>query len=102
MPHFWLEKDQAEQGASVYLCKCQEYCKFNPITAFGLQSLKRKAEASVGDTRAEMEPILETALVHVADEFITNAISFASGLARRRKAQRLDSADVAVYLDRTW
>lgn len=67
-----------------------------------LQSLKRKAQASLGDPRAEVEPLMEVALVNLADEFISNAVAFSCGLARRRKSLRLDSADVATYLDRTW
>ena len=56
----------------------------------------------MGDAKAEVDATLEHALVTMADELITNAVIFACGLARRRKAQRLEAADVAGYLDRTW
>lgn len=67
-----------------------------------LQSLKRKAVAAVGDPDAEMEPALEAALVQVADDFISSAVAFGSGLARRRKASKLEPGDVSVYLEQTW
>lgn len=67
-----------------------------------LQSLKRKAVAAAGDPEAEMEPALDAALVQLADEFISGAVAFGSGLARRRKASKLEAADVNVYLERTW
>lgn len=49
-----------------------------------------------------MDTALETALVQLADEFITSTVAFACGLARRRRAKKLDAADVAVHLDRAW
>ena len=67
-----------------------------------LQSLKRKAVAAAGDPDAEMEPALEAALVQVADDFISGAVAFGSGLARRRKTRKLEATDVSVFLERTW
>lgn len=67
-----------------------------------MQSLKRKAVAAAGDADAEMELALEAALVQLADEFLSGAVAFGCGLARRRKCSKLDPADVAVYLEQTW
>ena len=73
------------------------------LSSWGLlQSLKRKATAATGDSTAEMDEALEKALVQVADDFITGAVAFASGLAKRRKSNKLEAADVAVYLERNW
>ena len=58
--------------------------------------------AAVSDPEAEMEPALDKALVEMADDFISGAVAFGSGLARRRKSSKLDAADVSVYLEQTW
>lgn len=58
--------------------------------------------AAAGDDSADMDSAVETALVQVADDFITSAVASASGLARRRKSTKLEAADVAMYLERTW
>lgn len=58
--------------------------------------------AAAGDPDADMEPALEAALIQLADDFISGAVAFGSGLARRRKASKLEAADVAVYLEQTW
>ena len=75
--------------------------KIQIIVSF-LQSLKRKAVAAAGDAEAEMEPALDAALIQLADDFISGAVAFGSGLARRRKSSKLDAADVAVFLEQTW
>ena len=67
-----------------------------------MQSLKRKAVAAAGDPEADMEPALDAALIQIADDFISSAVAFGSGLARRRKSSKLDAADVSVYFEQTW
>ncbi len=67
-----------------------------------MQSLKRKAVAAAGDREADMETSLDAALIQMADDFISSAVAFGSGLARRRKSSKLDAADVSVYLEQTW
>lgn len=58
--------------------------------------------AAAGDPEADMEPALDAALIQIADDFISSAVAFGSGLARRRKSSKLDAADVSVYLEQTW
>jgi transcription initiation factor TFIID subunit TAF12 len=58
--------------------------------------------AAAGDPDAEMESTLEAALIQVADDFITGAVTFASGLSQRRKSRRVEAPDISVYFEQTW
>ena len=49
-----------------------------------------------------VEPDAEAALMRIADEWVTSALAFGCGAARRRRSDRLTPADVAPYLERTW
>ncbi|KAK9852133.1 hypothetical protein WJX84_009024 [Apatococcus fuscideae] len=44
----------------------------------------------------------EGAVLQLVDDFLGGAVAFGCGLARRRKGGRLEAADIAAYLERTW
>jgi len=67
-----------------------------------MQSLKRKAVAAAGDPDAELEASLEAALIQVADDFLTGAVTFACGLSQRRKSKKVEAPDISVYFEQTW
>lgn len=60
--------------------------------------LAKKACGDVGKLSADAEAGIKA----LAGEFSKGAISFAIGAARRKRAQRLDPGDVALYMKQTW
>ena len=66
-----------------------------------MQSLEKLLEQAVAPGNKLAAPA-ETALLQLVDDFLGGAVAFGCGLARRRKAGRLESADIAAYLERTW
>ncbi|KAK9809118.1 hypothetical protein WJX72_009572 [[Myrmecia] bisecta] len=63
-----------------------------------LQRIMRKVAGPHGELAPDVEPVLR----ELAEQFIGGAVSFGCTLAKRRKAEVVEPADVAVYLERTW
>ena len=64
-----------------------------------MQNLVRR----VAGNNAELKPDAEQALMNVVEEMTKSAINFACGIASRRqgRAKEIQTADLAVYLERT-
>ncbi len=64
-----------------------------------MQNLVRR----VAGNNAELKPDAEQALLNVVEEMTKSAINFACGIASRRqgRAKEVQTADLAVYLERT-
>ena len=63
-----------------------------------LRSLAAKACGDIGKLTLDAEEGMKL----LAAEFSKGAITFAVAAARRRKAQKLDPGDVALYMKQTW
>ena len=57
---------------------------------------------AAGMSSGAVEPEAEAVLMKLAEEWVTTALAFGCGAARRRRSDRLTTADVAPYLERTW
>ena len=75
--------------------------RFSELAESWLQSLEKLLERAVAPGN-KLAPAAEAALLQLVDDFLGGAVAFGCGLARRRKAGRLESADIAAYLERTW
>ncbi|KAI7841139.1 hypothetical protein COHA_005109 [Chlorella ohadii] len=67
-----------------------------------LQALVRQVGLGIGIQNAKATEDAEGALRAVAGDFISNAVSFAVAMARRRKSEEIEPADLLLYLERTW
>lgn len=50
----------------------------------------------------ELTPDSESALKALAEDFVCGAVEFAVDMAKKKKARKLDPADLALYFMRTW
>jgi histone H3/H4 len=66
-----------------------------------LQALVRQVGLGIGIQNAKATEDAEGALRAVAGDFISNAVSFAVSMARRRKSEEIEPADLLLYLERT-
>ncbi len=66
-----------------------------------MQSLERLLERAVAPGN-KLTGSAEAAVLQLVDDFVAGATASGCGLARQRKTGRLESADIAVYLERTW
>jgi hypothetical protein len=78
-----------------------ERCRSGAENPWWVQSIARMALAA-GVASGAVEPEAEAVLMKLAEEWVTTALAFGCGAARRRRSDRLTTADVAPYLERTW
>lgn len=63
--------------------------------------MRRMARAAFGPESGLSEEV-ETALMELADEWVTSALTLGCGAARKRKATTLMPEDVAKSLEHIW
>ena len=68
-----------------------------------LQAMQRLVRRVAGEN-AELKPEAAIALMQIVADMTGSAINFAAGIASRRAgtAKEIRTADLAVYLERTW
>ena len=66
-----------------------------------MQALDKLLEQAVAPSN-KLTSSAHAALLQLVDDFLAGAVAFGCGLARRRKAGRLECADIATYLEQTW
>jgi len=54
------------------------------------------------DPHEQLDEDVEEALLHVADDFLEQAVTAAARLARHRRANTLEVRDVQAVLERNW
>ena len=66
-----------------------------------VQSINRMARAAFGPESGLSEEV-ETALMELADQWVTSALTLGSGAARKRKSSTLMPEDVAKCIEPIW
>ncbi len=66
-----------------------------------VQSINRMARAAFGPESGLSEEV-ETALMELADQWVTSALTLGSGAARKRKSSTLMPEDVAKSIEPIW
>ncbi|KAL6945272.1 hypothetical protein ACO0QE_002721 [Hanseniaspora vineae] len=67
-----------------------------------LRELVKTVGVDEGDGSTTVDGDVEELLLDLADDFITNVVSFACRLAKHRKSENLEAKDLQLHLERNW
>lgn len=67
-----------------------------------LRELVKTVGIDEGDGETVIDGDVESLLLDLADDFVSNVTSFACRLAKHRKSDSLDTRDIQLHLERNW
>lgn len=114
VPHLTATQAAAAAHARLQASMVQRRAQFQPIVRPStedekqfvpkprLQALVKQVGQGMQIANAKATDDADEALRAVAEDFISGAVSFAVSMARRRKAEEIEPADLLLYLERTW